>query len=78
MSSVILDTAAMSPISEWAIIVDPNDNVAVVKSQSIAGQEMLLPDGRVIEARDAVPPGHRFSTCDIPAGEFVRQFGQPI
>ncbi len=78
MSSVILDTAAMSPISEWAIIVDPNDNVAVVKSQSIAGQEMLLPDGRVIEARDAAPPGHRFSTCDIPAGEFVRQFGQPI
>jgi len=45
MSSVILDTAAMSPISEWAIIVDPNDNVAVVKSQSIAGQEMLLPMG---------------------------------
>src|SRR4030095_11417644 len=25
-----------------------------------------------------VTPGHRFATYDIPAGEFVRQYGQPI
>lgn len=68
----------VSPISDWAIIVDMNDNVAVVKSRVVAGQEVLLPDGEVIEVRGDVPPGHRFSTCDISAGEFVRQFGQPI
>src|SRR6185369_6827955 len=48
-------------INEYAIVVDPSDNVAVVK-----------------KAHGAVPPGHRFATRDIPAGEFVTQFGQPI
>jgi altronate hydrolase len=48
-------------INEYAIVVDPSDNVGVVK-----------------KAHGAVPPGHRFATRDIPAGEFVTQFGQPI
>ncbi|MDQ3801287.1 MAG: UxaA family hydrolase, partial [Acidobacteriota bacterium] len=32
----------------------------------------------VIRVRDKVPPGHRFATRDIPAGEFVLQYGHPI
>ena len=67
-----------SLLSEFAIIVDPNDNVAVVKKATSPGLELLLPDESLIEVRAAVPPGHRFSTKDIPAGAFVLQFGQPI
>ena len=67
-----------SLLSEFAIIVDPNDNVAVVKKATSAGLELVLPDESLIEILAAVPPGHRFSTRDIPAGEFVLQFGQPI
>ena len=67
-----------SLLSEFAIIVDPNDNVAVVKKATSPGLELLLPDESLIEIRAAVPPGHRFSTKDIPAGDFVLQFGQPI
>jgi altronate hydrolase len=67
-----------SLLSEFAIIVDPNDNVAVVKKATSAGLELLLRDESSIEVRSAVPPGHRFATKDIPAGEFVLQFGQPI
>ncbi len=67
-----------SSLSEFAIIVDPNDNVAVVKKATSAGLELVLPDESLIEIRAAVPPGHRFSTKDIPAGDFVLQFGQPI
>jgi altronate hydrolase len=67
-----------SLLSEFAIIVDPNDNVAVVKKATSPGLELLLPDESSIEVRAAVPPGHRFSTRDIPAGDFVLQFGQPI
>src|SRR5919108_5262013 len=48
-------------ISDFAIVVDPKDNVAVVK-----------------KAHGSIPPGHRFATRDIPADEFVLQFGQPI
>src|SRR5262249_5958611 len=69
---------AVSPMSEFAIIVNPQDNVAVVKKQTWPELEVALPDGRIILLRATVPPGMRFATCDIPAGEFVRQYGQPI
>src|SRR5918999_4037223 len=66
-----------SALSEFAIIVDPKDNVAVVKKATAAGLELLL-DESSIEIHAAVPPGHRFAIRDIDAGEFVLQFGQPI
>src|SRR2546423_8868699 len=66
------------PISEYAIIVNEDDNVAVVKKATSADLEVLLPNRAVVKVRDEVPPGHRFATRDIPQGEFVTQFGQPI
>jgi altronate hydrolase len=66
------------PISDYAIIVNENDNVAVVKSETNEGLTVELPDGSTVTLPSAVPPGHRFATRDIPAGEFVRQYGQPI
>src|SRR4029453_13583605 len=76
MSSIeIPQTAA---ISEYAIIVDPNDNVAVVKKATFADLEVVLPDGKSMQVRGAVPPGHRFATRQIAKNEFVLQFGQPI
>src|SRR5678816_2618393 len=72
----IVQTAPL--LSDFAIVVDPKDNVAVVKKATTPGLEILLPDQRVIVIRGEVPPGHRFATRDIPAGEFVLQFGQPI
>src|SRR5215210_5927170 len=71
-------TQTASPISDYAIIVNPEDNVAVVKTATEPGLEISLPDGRTIEVKSAVPPGHRFATRPIPAGEFVRQYNQPI
>src|SRR6267142_5709494 len=68
----------VAPIAEFAIIVDPRDNVAVVKTETWPNLEVALVDGRLISLEAAVPPGHRFATRIIPAGEFVLQFGQPI
>src|SRR5215467_12543028 len=68
----------MVKLSEYAIIVDSNDNVAVVKKATFADLEVVLPNDQIVKLLGAVPPGHRFATRDIPAGEFVRQFGQPI
>ncbi len=67
-----------APISEYAIVVDPRDNLAVVKKETQPGLEVTLADNRVIRVTAAVPPGHRFAIRDIPAGEFVLQYGQPI
>jgi altronate hydrolase len=58
--------------------VDPKDNVAVVKTATVPGLELLLPNETQVEVRAAISPGHRFATRDVPAGAFVLQFGQPI
>ena len=71
-------TAQAPPISDYAIIVDASDNLAVVKRETAPGLEVSLPSGRVIRVAEAVPPGHRFATRAVPAGEFVLQYGQPI
>ena len=68
----------MAPISDYAIIVSEKDNVAVVKSETTEGLTVELPDGDMVTLRSVVPPGHRFATRDIPKGEFVRQYGEPI
>ena len=66
------------PIGDYAIIVDPKDNLAVVKEPTAPGLEVTLPNGRVVRVKESVPPGHRFATRDISAGEFVLQYGHPI
>src|SRR4028118_907334 len=75
MSSMITEA---QPVSDYAIIVSPEDNLAVVKRETAPGIELALPGGRIIRVAATVPPGHRFATRDIPAGEFVLQYGQPI
>ncbi|MGH9969722.1 MAG: UxaA family hydrolase, partial [Pyrinomonadaceae bacterium] len=74
----IIATQETVPVSEYAIIVDKTDNVAVVKKETTPGLELILPAGRLLQVLATVPPGHRFATSDIPNGEFVLQFGQPI
>ena len=78
--TIMLDTIVGTavPVSEFAIIVDPSDNVAVVKKATEDGLALQLPGGETVVVKKAVPPGHRFATVDIPTGEFVRQYGQPI
>ena len=66
------------PVSDYAIIVNPDDNVAVVKKQTTEGLILMLPHGETVRVEKAVPPGHRFATREVPAREFVRQYGQPI
>jgi len=73
-----LQTPQAALVSDYAIIVDPKDNVAVVKKPVTAGLEIVLPDDSVLQVRNDVLPGHRFAIRDIPSGQFVLQFGQPI
>jgi altronate hydrolase len=72
------EIASEVSVSEYAIIVDPRDNLAVVKKPVAQGLKVKLPDGRGLRVSGAVPAGHRFAIRAIPAGEFVLQFGQPI
>ena len=71
-------TLTVAPITDYAIVVNPKDNVAVVKKETAAGRELALPGGGEVRINAMVPPGHRFATRSIPAGEFVLQYAQPI
>jgi altronate hydrolase len=71
-------TQTASPISDYAIIVNPNDNVAVVKAKTEADLAVVLPNKHIVSLQSEIPLGHRFATREIPAGEFVLQYGQPI
>ncbi len=70
--------AAPPALREFAVLVHPADNVAVVKSEIAAGQQLALPDGRIVTTTGPVTPGHRLATRPVAAGEFVLQYGQPI
>lgn len=76
ISETITQTA--SPIGNYAIIVNPKDNVAVVKAKTSKDLSVVLPDKHIVTLQTEVPLGHRFATREIPAGEFVLQYGQPI
>src|SRR4249920_1728798 len=72
------DHAAATSIGDVAVIVNPADNVAVVKTAVDAGLVLERPDGHIVTLTGAVTPGHRFATRAIPEGDFVLQYGQPI
>jgi altronate hydrolase len=65
-------------ISDYAVIVSPQDNLAVVKKEILPGTQVRLWSGRLLRIREKIAPGHRFATRAITAGEFVLQYGQPI
>ena len=66
------------PLQSLAIVVHPDDNVAVVREPVLAGTAAQLVDGEIIEIAAAIEPGHRFALRDIVAGSYVLQYGQPI
>jgi altronate hydrolase len=72
------ETATVAPLGAFAIVVNPADNVAVVKTQLEEGLVVRLADGREVALRGTVTPGHRFATRAIRPGELVLQYGQPI
>src|SRR5437773_387299 len=75
MPDTVQTTASLS---QYAIIVNPNDNVAVVKNETAKGLFIELPGHKILSIKQTIPPGHRFALREIPDGEFVRQYGQPI
>ncbi len=50
----------------------------MVKTETGKDLRITLPSQKIIEIKDAIPPGHRFATRAIPAGNFVCQYEQPI
>ena len=61
------------PVTDYAIVVHPDDNVAVARKPIPAGTRL-----QQITITTEIAIGHRLALYDIPAGTYVRQYGQPI
>lgn len=67
------------PLTAFAVVVDPQqDHVAVAKTNLSAGTAFQNPEGTAFTLKEEVAPGHRFAIRPVPAGEWVRQYGQPF
>src|SRR5689334_23522223 len=74
-----MSTPPTRPLFEVAVVVDPaRDQVAVVKEDVAAGTVLLWPGHDPITVGGDIYPGHRFAIRSVPAGEWVRQYGQPF
>lgn len=67
-----------SSIYDYAVVIHPTDNVAVVKKPVAAGLCLQLENGSVVEIMTEIRPGNRFALRDLPRGSYVLQYGQPI
>jgi altronate hydrolase len=68
----------VASINSCAIVVDPADNVAVVKTPLAPDALVEISGGRTIRITGNITAGNRFATRAIPAGDLVLQYGQPI
>ena len=62
---------------QHALLLRPDDHVAVARKLIRAGTTLICGNGRVTLPRD-VPPGHKFALHPVNEGEAVRKYGQVI
>ena len=67
-----------TPIHDYAVVVHPADNVAVVRKPITAGTCVQLQNSSVVEVTAEIRPGNRFALRDLSRGTYVLQYGQPI
>ena len=65
------------PLSQVAVRLRPEDNIAVASRNLAAGLEMQC-DGRTISLGQRIPLGHKFALADIPRGQAIYKYGQII
>ena len=68
---------ATYPLTERAILLRPEDDVAIAKKELAAGT--VLEDGPArIEVRADIKPGHKVARHAVRRGEPVRRYGKVI
>lgn len=64
-----------------ALVIDPRDNVATALEALPEGREVRVEVRGLTETvrlRAEIPLGHKFALFDIPAGDPVVKYGEPI
>jgi altronate hydrolase len=66
------------PLSEVALRLHPQDNVAIAKANLQVGAVLDLGTAPQIRVRRFIPSGHKIALQEIAMGEAVRRYGQAI
>ena len=69
---------ARAALTDVAIVLHPQDDVAIAKKEIKAGTVLEEAGGGQIEARADIRPGHKIARRARGAGETVRRYGQVI
>src|SRR6185503_13138507 len=64
-------------IAERAVVLRPEDDVAIAK-RALAAGTALEDGGRRLSVRVDIPPGHKVARRAVAAGQPVRRYGQVI
>ncbi|MBN2005166.1 MAG: hypothetical protein JXA21_17545 [Anaerolineae bacterium] len=65
-------------LGEMALVVDPDHDQVAVAKVHIPAHTRLIWRECTLTVQAGIPAGHRFALSAIPAGEWVRQYGQPF
>src|SRR5881397_602305 len=65
------------PLAEKAILLSPNDNVAVARQDIARGVTILCGETEIC-LRDSIPTGHKFALREIPHGSYIYKYSQII
>src|SRR5918999_225603 len=75
----LLGRAPADPVdlAEVAVLLDPNDAVAIAKQPLLPRTVLRTANGEV-RVSQMIPPGHKIALRDVPLGGEVRRYGQII
>ncbi len=71
------DSAPVRPVTEVALLLRPDDDVAIATADLGAGTRLRSPDGEFVLGHD-IPRSHKLALRDIAAGATVHKYGQSI
>jgi len=73
----LTDEPQLVPLAECALLLRPDDDVAVTTRELAAGTRVLTATGELVLPGD-VPRGHKLAVRDVAAGSAVLKYGQSI
>src|SRR6476469_8936044 len=78
--AISLEKAPKEPVAltSVAVLLHPDDEVAVAKVSLLPGTQLVLGDGSVVRVSQIVPMGHKVALVDVPYDGVVHKYGQII
>ncbi|HEX9076489.1 MAG TPA: SAF domain-containing protein, partial [Anaerolineae bacterium] len=70
-----LQNDRVEPLNGAALLLHPQDNVAIAKREIVEGTRLKSPTGEQITVREKVPAGHKLALATIAVGEMVCRYG---